>query len=110
MKGDRLKIAALMVLGSSMIVGCSSPKKPVVVAPTGQVIVAEQPPPLKQEAVGAPPGDSYVWTQGYWAHTDTRWVWIPGHWQMRPTATSTWVPGHWDRTVNGWVWTPGYWQ
>jgi hypothetical protein len=110
MKGDALKIAVLMVLASSMISGCSSQKQPVVVAPTGHVIVNEPPPPLKQELVGTPPGDSYVWVQGYWTRAEGRWVWVAGHWQTRPTATATWLPGHWDRSASGWIWTPGLWQ
>ena len=110
MKGAALKLAALMLLGSAIITACST-SKPVVVTPTGQVLVTEQPPPAKQEFAGTPPpGESYVWAQGYWMHTDNRWVWVPGHWQARPTATATWVPGHWDKAVNGWVWTAGHWE
>jgi YXWGXW repeat-containing protein len=109
MRGNALKLAALMILGSATIMGCST-SKPVVVTPTGQVVVTQEPPPPKQEVIGTAPGASYIWVQGYWMHTDGRWVWVPGHWQARPTVTAIWVPGHWDRTPNGWVWTPGRWQ
>jgi hypothetical protein len=109
MKREVFKLLAVIGLGGALIMGCST-QKPVVVTPTGQVVVTEAPPAPRREIVGTAPGASYVWVEGYWMHSDNRWVWVPGHWQIRPTATAVWVPGHWNRTINGWIWTPGQWQ
>ncbi|MGN6554851.1 MAG: hypothetical protein ACTHLW_14180 [Verrucomicrobiota bacterium] len=45
-------------------------------------------------------------------HTNQRWVWMPGHWEARPTMGATWVPGQWNRDPDnrGWIWTPGHWE
>jgi hypothetical protein len=115
MKRQIFKLSLLTVLGATLIVsasliaGCST-GRPVVVTPSGAVVVPEAPPPPKHEAVGAPPNASQVWVEGYWSYQDGRWAWISGHWETRPTATAAWVPGHWDHTNVGWVWRPGYWQ
>jgi len=109
MKRKAMRLLLLVGLGSFALTACET-SRPVVVTPTGQVVVTEPPPPPRKEVVGTPPGAQYVWVQGYWTHTDNRWVWIPGHWQVRPTATSTWVAGHWDRTPTGWLWSRGHWE
>src|SRR5438045_3858722 len=109
MKRNTMRALTLFGLGGLLLTGCPS-HHPVVVTPTGQVVVTEAPPPVRQEVVSTPPSAGYVWIQGYWTHTNNRWVWTPGRWQARPTTTATWVSGHWDRTVNGWVWTPGHWE
>jgi hypothetical protein len=109
MKQQALRIAIALGLGSFLLGGCASHQH-VGVTPTGQVVVTEAPPPARQEVVTSSPGAQYIWVAGYWVHADDRWVWIPGHWQIRPTGVTNWVPGHWDKNINGWIWTPGHWE
>jgi len=67
------------------------------------------PPPVRIEARGIAPGAGYVWIDGYWVRTHGQWVWVPGHYEVRPRERAVWVRGHWDHTSRGWVWTPGRW-
>jgi hypothetical protein len=110
MKREIFKFLAVLSAGSVLLTACTSrPRGGVVVTPEGQII-AQAPPEPRVEAPGAPPGSSYVWQSGYWLNQSGRWVWLPGHWEMRPSPGATWVPGHWDNTARGWVWTPGHWK
>ncbi len=112
MKRELLKFFGLALLGCGLISGCSTPTthNPVVVSPTGQVYVPEEPPAPKSEAMGAAPAEGEVWAPGYWSYNNSQWVWIPGHWQYPPQSGHTWVTGHWDHTARGWVWFPGHWE
>jgi len=111
MKGEILTLMGMGVLGAMLLVGCATHStQPVVVTPTGQVVVPQKPPRPKQETMGPRPGLAYVWAPGYWTYHDTRWVWVPGEWQPPPRAGATWVAGHWDKVPGGWVWTAGHWE
>ena len=77
---------------------------------TGEVIVAQAPPAVRIETRTAAPGPSYVWSNGYWSWTGTRYVWVAGSWVERPTPAAVWVEGHWVPRRGGWVWIPGHWQ
>jgi len=102
---------AIAVLGGALLAGCSSPSpRPVVVTPTGEIYVRENPPSPRTEDIGMAPSSADVWVQGYWSYHDARWVWIPGHWQTPPQQGENWVAGHWDHSVRGWVFTPGHWE
>jgi hypothetical protein len=110
MKREILKKLGIGFWGSVLLVGCATHTRPVVVTPTGQVLVRETPPPPKHEEVGRAPSASYVWTPGYYTYGNSQWVWVPGEWKTPPRAGSTWVAGHWDHVEGGWVWTPGHWE
>ncbi len=111
MRKQRLSIWVGVASVSLALAACATHHRheSVVVTPSGQ-IVTEAPPAPRQEAVGTAPGADYVWMKGYWIYRDMRWVWIPGHWEVRPRVGAAWVAGHWDRTANGWSWTPGHWE
>ena len=68
------------------------------------------PPPPPHEAVGVAPSHRHVWIPGYHRWEDKAYVWVPGHWNLRPRARAKWVPGHWDRHRNGWFWVEGHWR
>lgn len=111
MRIQAMEVAALMALGSLMAGGCAShhDHAKVVVTPEGQVIT-EGPPPARVEMAGPPPADTYVWVPGYWTYQNSRWVWLPGRYELAPHSGATWVPGHWDRNEHHqWYWTPGHW-
>jgi hypothetical protein len=107
---SRLWILIAMIIG--MGVGCASKSvhEPVVVTPTGQIVVSDPPPTPREEKTGAAPYAGWAWIPGYWSHHNARWFWVPGRWQAPPAKGSAWVAGHWDRTERGWVWTPGRWE
>jgi len=112
MKREILRLLALVTLGSFVLSGCVSHRYEPVVATTttGEVIVTEAPPAPRTEVIGVAPSTSHVWVPGYWSYQNGRWVWIKGHYEVRPRLNATWVPGHWDRTTRGWAWTPGHWE
>jgi hypothetical protein len=108
MKRDWARLLAMTAVGGILITGCAT-HQPVVVTPTGQVVVPEAPPPPKHEEVSTVPAGQ-IWVPGYWSYVANRWVWIPGRYQAVPQAGAMWSPGHWDHTSRGWVWTPGHWE
>lgn len=105
-------------MGSLLLSGCVySHHTAVVPAPTATtttrtVVVREAPPAPRTEVIGVAPSEDHAWVPGYWTYSDNRWVWMPGHWERRPSTGATWVPGHWDKNADerGWVWTPGHWE
>jgi outer membrane lipoprotein SlyB len=68
------------------------------------------PPPIQSENVPPPPAPSYVWQSGYWQWNNYQYVWVPGHYTARPTATAQWIPDHWVQYNGGWMFVPGQWQ
>src|SRR5678815_5657265 len=107
MKRQILRLIALLGIGGLLVIGCYTKRtySPVVAtAPTGTVIVTEAPPAPRQEVIGVAPSTSHVWVQGYWSYRNGRYVWMPGHYELRPRPAAAWVAGHWDRTSRGWVW------
>jgi hypothetical protein len=81
-------------------------------APAGEVVVTETPPPPHRDTFGAPPDASRAWVDGCWSSSNGKWVWIHGHWELRPRPAAAWVPGHWDKNIDrpGWTLTPGPWD
>lgn len=112
MKREVRRLWVGLTLGTLLAGGCATKhaQEPVVVTPTGQVVVSHPPPASKHEMPGSAPATGWVWTPGYWTHYNARWVWIPGQWQEPPAAQATWVAGHWDQTNSGWIWVPGHWE
>ncbi len=103
-RGWNLRFGAA-VLASTLLGGC-------VVMPDqshyagGVVLVA--PPAPREEIVGTPPVEGYVWLSGYWDWVGNRHEWIPGHWAP-PRPGRHWVPHTWVRQGDGWVLKPGHW-
>lgn len=79
-------------------------------------IVAEQtttapaaPPPIKVEAPPTQPVHTAVWTEGFWQWSGTTWIWIPGSWQLRPSARVTWRAATWEPRGSVHILVPGAW-
>ncbi len=108
------RVLVLAAVSGFLATGCYSHqaavRERVVPAPTGRVVVSEAPPPARPEIIAPAPTVSHVWLKGYWTFQDGQWVWIPGHWEVRPRTGAVWAPGQWDRTSTGWIWTPGHWD
>ena len=45
------------------------------------VVIGRTPPPLRYERRPPPPGEGFVWVDGYWRVDRGRYVWAPGVWQ-----------------------------
>jgi hypothetical protein len=89
-----------------------TPSGPVTTETTRTVVVTQEPPALRTEIEGTAPSEGHVWIQGYWTYSHGNWVWMPGHWELRPRTNAMWVPGHWDKNPEGkgWIWTAGHWE
>jgi hypothetical protein len=55
------------------------------------------------------PGDSYIWTPGYWAYGDDDYYWVPGTWVTAPEPGLLWTPPYWGWNGNAFVFYEGYW-
>jgi hypothetical protein len=55
-----------------------------LVYPVGEIMVTEQAPQPRRVIVDMPPDAAHVWVAGYWTQSNSRWVWIPGHWEAHP--------------------------
>jgi hypothetical protein len=75
-----------------------------------RVYVPAPPPPPVPEVIGVAPSHRHAWVPGYHRWEGGAYVWVPGHWAVRPRARARWVPGHWDRHSRGWYWVDGRWR
>jgi hypothetical protein len=83
----------------------------VPVASSAQIIVSIgiAPPPLPVYEQPLCPGDSYIWTPGYWAYADQGYFWVPGTWVLAPEPGFLWTPGYWGWGDSAFVFHEGYW-
>ena len=56
------------------------------------------------------PSSAHVWIAGQHTRQDGKWVWVPGHYAVPPSADQVWVPGHWVSHLHGYAWIPGAWR
>jgi hypothetical protein len=80
----------------------------VTVGPNGQVMVADPQDRVRRELADVSGSGPYGWIKGYWTYMNSRWIWVPGRWEV-PSNAGNWIDGHWDRGVDGWIWIPGHW-
>ena len=106
-----LLAAVLPLLG-----GCVS--RPVDVGP--QVATADDinvgqptqaPPENQRDVIPSCPGSLTLWyfIDGHWAWRG-QWVWVAGHWRMRPHPGDIWLPGKWVQQGDVYVWQGGNWR
>jgi len=57
------------------------------------------------------PGESYIWTPGYWSWDSNfdDYYWVPGTWVLAPEVGFLWTPGYWGWGGSGFVFYEGYW-
>ncbi len=70
------------------------------------VVVYEEPPQPRVEAVVARPG--FVYVKGRWDRRGGQWVWVDGHYE-RERSGYAWSEGRWERRGNQWHWIEGSW-
>jgi len=75
-----------------------------------QVSIRIGPPPPVYERRGPPPGDGYVWTNGYHRYDGDHYVWTPGQYQRPPHERARWVPHHWVHRHGEWIMVEGHWR
>ena len=76
-----------------------------------RVYVPAPPPPPVREVIGVAPSHRHAWVPGYHRWEGGAYVWVPGHWAVRPRARARWSPGHWERGGRrGWYWVEGRWR
>lgn len=82
---------------------------------TGQktIIVTQAQPPPKQNVIIARPDQptaAHVWIDGYWTWRNSRYEWMPGHWELPESSGATWVPPHTEKEGTGYRFYEGYWK
>lgn len=96
-------VAALLVTGAAL----SVPAMTGCYASEDAYLVAEAPPPPREEIVVARPG--FIWIHGHWNHAGGHWLWRPGYYErVRPNMV--YVEGRWERRGRGHVWIDGGWR
>ena len=104
------------------VLGCSvfvqrAPRETVYVEsppPVGEqpeyVIVREAPPAVIVERRSSPPGQGYIWIDGYWHWNSHRYEWQRGHWATPPHERAVWIAPRYERYEQGYRYTPGQWR
>lgn len=89
----------------------------LVVTPTAvladvkvRVYVPAPPPNAPAEVIGVAPSHRHGWVNGYHQWDGRAYVWVPGHWAVRPRPRVKWSTGHWERNPRGWYWVEGRWR
>ena len=99
MKRQTLLLApAVMALALS---GCAA---------RGAYYVSVPPPPARVEVFGVAPGPGFVWVDGYWNWSGSRYVWAPGRWQRPPRGRGRWEQGRWENHNGRYSFRRGCWR
>ena len=71
----------------------------------------EAPPANQKDVIPACPGSPAQWwfIDGHWDWRG-KWVWVAGHWRVRPHPGDIWLPGKWVQQGNVYVWQKGRWR
>ena len=75
-----------------------------------RMYVPAPPPNPRAEVIGVAPSGRHGWVGGFHRWDGKNYVWVPGHWTVRPRARVKWSPGHWERDHRGWYWIEGAWR
>ncbi|MES2974931.1 MAG: YXWGXW repeat-containing protein [Pseudomonadota bacterium] len=78
-----------------------------VMAQQRTIIITQQPPAARAEAVPAP-RDGYEWAPGYWSYRNNDYAWVPGRWNQARRG-QVWVPEKWVEKKT-WVLEAGHWE
>jgi hypothetical protein len=103
MKSLRNIMAALIVTSTALTV----PAMTGCYASEGTYVIAESPPPPRDEVVVYRPG--HVWVHGRWTRPGRHWVWRSGYY-ARERPNHVYVEGRWERRNRGYVWVDGSWR
>ena len=75
------------------------------------VAITIGPPPIPVYDQPLCPGDSYLWTPGYWAYDYDYddYYWVPGTWVLAPEVGFLWTPGWWGWGGEAFIFHEGFW-
>ncbi len=107
MKGKR---ELSLLLAGLLVVSALALPDPMLGDVRVRVYAPLPPPPPQVEVVGVAPGPRHIWIAGYHRWDRGAYVWVPGHWVVRPRARGHWVPGRWAKHRRGWYWIDGRWR
>jgi hypothetical protein len=94
------KIALALLLAFTLIPAASF----------AQVVIRVGPPPPVYERRGPPPGEGYVWQNGYHRYDGDHYVWTPGHYEQPPHRGQRWVAHRWEHRHGQYVLVEGHWR
>jgi hypothetical protein len=98
---------------SLAVVSCSvAAAQTVYVSPPQPPSVRVQiaPPAPRVEMPPPAPSMQHIWVAGYWSYSGGRYVWMSGHYELRPQPSATWVSARWVARNGGWYFEPGHWS
>lgn len=107
MKSKRL---LSFLLAAGVAVSLIAIPNPVFADVKVRIYVPVPPPPPLVEVAGTAPSRRHAWIAGYHRWDGGAYVWVPGHWALRPRPRAVWVPGHWARHRRGHYWVDGHWR
>jgi hypothetical protein len=78
---------------------------------TVQGVVAQAPPPLKQERPRPRrPSPAFAWIDGYWSWRAGHVEWVRGHWAAPPRLGWQWEQARWAQVNGAWMYYEGHWS
>jgi hypothetical protein len=105
---SRLGMSLFLAVG--VLAGLVAMPHPVFADVKVRIYVPAPPPPPPAEVIGVAPSHRHGWVAGYHRWDGKAYMWVPGHWAVKPRARAKWVPGYWDRHQRGWYWVDGHWR
>ena len=106
----RFRLGLSFLLAAVTLAGLVAMPDPAYADVKVRVYVPVAPPVAPSEVIGVAPSHRHVWIAGYHRWDGAAYVWVPGHWALRPRARAKWVPGRWARHERGWYWVDGHWR
>jgi len=94
------KIALALLLAFTLIPAASF----------AQVVIRVGPPPRVYERRGPPPGEGYVWQNGYHRYDGNHYAWTPGRYEQPPHRGQRWVAHRWVHHHGQYVLVEGHWR
>ena len=104
------RLGMSLVLAALAMAGLVSIPRPVLADVKVRVYVPSPPPAPPAEVIGVAPSHRHAWVPGFHRWDGKAYVWVPGHFALKPRARAVWVPGHWERNPHGWYWVDGHWR
>ena len=100
------RLFAVLLGLSALVVLCVVPLAQAQV----RVYVDVPPPAAISEPVPVLPSPRHLWIPGHYQWDGQTYVWVRGHFALRPRPRAVWVPGSWVADGRRWYWSEGYWR
>lgn len=100
------KLLVSVLLSGVLVAALGTSPLPAAV----RVYVGVAPPPVIVEKIPVAPSRNHIWVRGFHRWDGRAYVWVPGHFVVRPRPGAIWVAGHWVKHRRGWYWVDGRWR